>query len=331
MSCAPAPAVLATGLLAACFGAPDAGRGIQGPVDAIAAVDRADVAFGDDLTLTLEVRSDPELQLELDHPASFDGFRMVDQGRIEEEVRDGRVERRWYRLRPERAGSLTLPALTVRHRPAHDGAVGGGDDGPAWGTVSTEPIAVAVSSRLPAAADAALEIRDIKPLQPIDRGSPWALLAAAIAMVMALAALLALAARRRARPAPAPAATPAHEIALAALARLGATELSGDDAVRRFYFALSEIVRTYVEGRFGLNATDLTTEEIVGALDRLELPDGGASSLREFLRDSDHVKFAAHRPARSEVSAILDRARRFVEDTRPEEPRAPGAGVREAA
>jgi hypothetical protein len=39
--------------------------------------------------------------------------------------------------------------------------------------------------------------------------------------------------------------------------------------------------------------------------------------LRRFLGDTDRVKFATHRPERSEVDAILEWAQRFVEETRP--------------
>ena len=102
----------------------------------------------------------------------------------------------------------------------------------------------------------------------------------------------------------------------------------GDAAVRRFYFALSEIVRAYVEGRFGLNATDLTTEEILSSLSRLPLDPGHDRGLRAFLADTDRVKFAAHRPERGEITTLLDWARRFVEETRPVEPE---AAAREAA
>jgi hypothetical protein len=167
------------------------------------------------------------------------------------------------------------------------------------------------------------QIREIKPLQPIHRARPWLWIAGAVTLVLALGAAAAYWWRRRhatkdVEPQAPP--IPAHEVALAALDRLAATEPVGDAAVRRYHFALSEIVRAYIEGRFGLNATDLTSEEILSSLGRLELSDELARGLRAFLLDTDAVKFAAHRPPRAEVSAILDWARRFVEATRPVEP-----------
>ena len=54
--------------------------------------------------------------------------------------------------------------------------------------------------------------------------------------------------------------------------------------MRRFHFEISEVIRAYVENRFFLNATDLTTEEIVAQLGDLRGLDGDSSErLRGFL------------------------------------------------
>jgi hypothetical protein len=325
-------------LLAGCARENQEAGALQGRAVASAAIDREQVAFGDDLTLTLEVRSDPSLEVELPHVGEIEGFRVLDAGTTRADQGGVRVERRWHRLRAERAGAQTLPALTARYRPAPaagaaSGAPADGDAG--WTAVSTAPITLEVRSLLPAA-DQPPEIRDIKPLQPIQRARPWVWIAIAVVVVMALAAAAAWGLRRRrgeAEMAPAAPPVPAHEVALAALARLAESEPAGDAEVRRYYFALSEIVRAYLEGRFGLNATDLTTEEILASFHRLPLEERAGRGLRAFLADSDRVKFAAHRPERSEIAAILDWARRFVEETRPVEPEAAEAeaAAREAA
>lgn len=294
---------------------------LPGRAEMSATVDRAGVAFGDDLTLTLVVESDPSLEVELPHVAELEGFRILDAGTTRDQ-RDGvRVERRWHRLRAERAGTLTLPVLTARYRrPPASGSV----PPPAaeeWTAISTDAIAIEVRSRVEAGQDSP-EIRDIKPLQPIARTRPWLWVAVASAAVLVLAAGMAYWLRRRRREgaaAPPVEAVPAHEVALAALARLAAVEPVGEAAMRRFYFSVSEIVRAYVEGRFGLNATDLTSEEIVAALPGLGIADRLARGLSAFLADTDRVKFAAQRPERDEIAAILQWARRFVEETRPVE------------
>jgi hypothetical protein len=333
-------AVAAIALLAGCAESHEEASRLQSRAEATATVDRKDIAFGDDLTLTLEVRSDPTFEIELPRTSEFDGFRLIDSGSTDSEIDGVLVERRWLRLRAERAGPQTLPALEVRYRPAAAGSKASTtsdatakDAGADWKTVSTAPISFDVRSLLPAG-DQPPQIREIKPLQPIQRARPWLWIAVATALVLVLAAALAYWWRRRRAPEetlPQVPAVPAHEIALAALDRLAASEPIGDAAVRRYYFALSEIIRAYIEGRFGLNATDLTTEEIVASLDRRDVPDlpeAPARGLRAFLSDTDAVKFAAHRPQRAEIGAVLDWARRFVEMTRQIEP---AAGTVEAS
>ncbi len=122
-------------------------------------------------------------------------------------------------------------------------------------------------------------------------------------------------ARRHAKPA-AP-ALPAHEIVLAALDRLGATDFTDRAALRRAYFELSEVVRVYVEARFGLNATDLTSEEIVRRMPAIPaLGPAAGERLRRFLGDTDRVKFAAHLPGEGEIRETLRGAHAFVDATR---------------
>jgi hypothetical protein len=115
-------------------------------------------------------------------------------------------------------------------------------------------------------------------------------------------------------------AIPPHERAFEFLRALRETDFDDPAAVRRFYFSISEAIREYVEGRFGLNATDLTTEEIVSALPTLEDLDGEErGSLRLFLVDTDQVKFADHEPSQPEIEETYERALGFVETTRPME------------
>jgi hypothetical protein len=98
------------------------------------------------------------------------------------------------------------------------------------------------------------------------------------------------------------------------------------EALRNYYFEISVVLRTYVEGRFFLNATDLTTEEILENLGRLDLRHEDGGVLQRFLVDSDLVKFAAHVPSRDEIRRTWDRALRFVEGTKPQEAEAVGTG-----
>ncbi|MBT3222481.1 MAG: hypothetical protein HN348_25695, partial [Proteobacteria bacterium] len=91
-------------------------------------------------------------------------------------------------------------------------------------------------------------------------------------------------------------------------------------AQRVWYFDLSEVLRTYVEGRFGLNATDLTTDEIlVRMVELTTLASDEKQQLKSFLIDTDQVKFAAYHPSPEEIECSYEGALGFVEATVPHE------------
>jgi hypothetical protein len=123
-------------------------------------------------------------------------------------------------------------------------------------------------------------------------------------------------ARRRERGAAAPPAPPASETARRALQALEARGLVQAGEIKEYYAELSGIVRRYLEARFGVHAPEMTTEEFLLATAR-----GGALDTRHrallsgFLRESDLVKFARHRPTMDDARRALEAARRFVDET----------------
>lgn len=283
------------------------------PVETRARVDRAVATTGDLITYTVTVDHDPSYEVEIPEPGSeIAGFRIVDVGREEPREEDGRVVRElWYKLRADLVGSYVLPPITVTYRPQAEEGAGAPAEAQ---TVQTSEIFVEVESVLPAGGEAT-DIRGLKPLRPIERPLPWWPFAAGGGVVV-LAALAFLYWRRRRRPAFVP-PRPAHEIAFEALERLRRTDFADAEAVRLFHFEISEVIRAYVERRFGLNATDLTTEEIVARLDGVRGLEGDERGrLRRFLAATDRVKFAAHEPGEEAIRATYEDALSFVEATR---------------
>lgn len=133
--------------------------------------------------------------------------------------------------------------------------------------------------------------------------------------------------RRRVEPLPPP--TPAHEVALEALTRLEREDLVGEGRFTDHYLQLTEITKAYLEGRFGVEALDRTTEEIRRALvangHRIDPLD--PDEVIRFLQQADLVKFARFPPEDDEARGATGEVRSMVIRTRPRTEVTPGPSV----
>ncbi len=116
---------------------------------------------------------------------------------------------------------------------------------------------------------------------------------------------------------PATPPTPAHEIALFSLDKLMDEELPEKGEFKLFFQRVSDILRTYIENRFGLQAPDQTTEEFLQALrSGAGLDQSHRPLLERFLQRCDLVKFAAHRPSNDDIEETSSSCRSFVLETK---------------
>ncbi|MBT3224406.1 MAG: hypothetical protein HN348_35510, partial [Proteobacteria bacterium] len=211
------------------------------PVEVRAVVDNAVATTGDVITYELEIDRNPSFEVEVPEPgAEIAGFRIIDLGQDSAE-QEGRVhDKWWYKLRADLVGSYVLPSTTIRYRE------GEGD----WQTIETSEIFVEVASVLPVEGEAD-DIREIKPLQPPLPTKWWILfVAGGGAFLLLLILALGVAIWWFRRGGAGPYVAPAHEVAFAALDALRKSDLDDPEALRVWYFDLSEVLRTYVEGRF---------------------------------------------------------------------------------
>ncbi len=156
------------------------------------------------------------------------------------------------------------------------------------------------------------------------RGPAWPrprVLPSVITVVLGLAAVFAAVywwSMRRARKASVP--LPPNVIALRELGELERRDLLRRGEVKRFYEELTDIIRRYLEGGFGVPALELTTEELLRRLGSgMRLPADQASTARALFEDADLVKFAKHRPDLETAENHLRDARAFVRATSPTE------------
>ena len=112
---------------------------------------------------------------------------------------------------------------------------------------------------------------------------------------------------------------PPHEQAFKDLEQLREERLWQEGKHKEYYSALTDILRTYIDGHFGVGAMEMTSDEIVDAMRSVELPQKVAMDLTQILRDADLVKFAKATPEAEENEAAFHAAWDFVEQTRPVE------------
>jgi hypothetical protein len=127
-------------------------------------------------------------------------------------------------------------------------------------------------------------------------------------------------AREKPRPALGPLPRPPHEVALEALAALEASPLLERGQVKEYHIAASDILRTYVEGRFRVEALEMTTREVLEGLAKIGADAPFRVGLRTFLEACDLVKFAKARPDAETSQAALDLGRRIILDSVPTPP-----------
>lgn len=116
------------------------------------------------------------------------------------------------------------------------------------------------------------------------------------------------------RPAP---PVPPHVAAIRALEALHHQKLWQNNRHKQYYSGLTEILRTYIAGRWGIGAMEMTTDEIIEAMRGVELPDKARMDLTVILRDADLVKFAKAEPEAEQNETDYDKAYYFVEETKP--------------
>lgn len=112
---------------------------------------------------------------------------------------------------------------------------------------------------------------------------------------------------------------PPHQAAMKEIERIKSEKVWQKGQSKEYYTELTDALRTYIKDRFGFNALEMTSSEIIDML--LDMNDKGAiADLRLLFQTSDLVKFAKHDPQMNENDANLINAIDFINETKqPEE------------
>ena len=220
------------------------------------------------------------------------------------------VTSRTYELEPFLSGEYVIPPMTVTFHEEGDTTLH---------YLESDTIRVMVASILPED-QAGLEIREITGPAELPSDYRKALIMGAAIMLAAAAIVFILWRRSKRLKEVAARAIPAHEKAFALLERLLAENLVEEKRYAEFTARVSDILRLYIEDRFGLRAPERTTEEFLAeAGDGLAVDVEKKSILERFLVHCDLVKFAALDPSADDVKLTFETCRDFVDATKREE------------
>lgn len=110
---------------------------------------------------------------------------------------------------------------------------------------------------------------------------------------------------------------PAHVIAFRELEELKAEMLWQKGEIKKYYTRLTEILRQYLEHRFGIFSLELTTSETLDALVKTGFKrDESYNILKGVLSGADLVKFAKYKPLQDDNELHFENSYKFVQMTK---------------
>lgn len=108
---------------------------------------------------------------------------------------------------------------------------------------------------------------------------------------------------------------PAHITAIRSLEQLIAKKLPEAGLHKEFYTELTDILRTYMNGRYGIWAMEMTTPQIMDAIKEVN-DDKQVKKLGELFSLADIVKFAKWRPSVDVCNESYNTAYYYIEETK---------------
>lgn len=113
---------------------------------------------------------------------------------------------------------------------------------------------------------------------------------------------------------------PAHIIAFRELEKLKEDQVWQKGELKHYYTRLTEILRQYLENRYGVCSLEMTTSETLEALVKTGFrKDESYTLIKTILNGSDLVKFAKYKPDPVENEEHFDNSWKFVENTKVKE------------
>ena len=282
----------------------------EAPISIGSQVDKSRITIGDVITYTVTITHDQNVDIFLPgQAANLGGFEIRDYEEHKPKKIDNQIVLQAdYQISTFMTGEFDIPPLPVGYQLPGDST---------QQVLESEPIHIVVESVKPSEEG---DINDIKPPESIPLSwwyyGRWVALGLGV-ILMALAAYWIYRRKKAGEPilgSKMP-PRPPHEIALDALDGLAQSDLLEQGEIKAYYTELSDIMRHYCEGRYFIQAMEMTTDDILQDLTRAGIEDDNRAEFESLFIQSDMVKFAKAKPERPISEDLLMQARSLVEKT----------------
>jgi len=119
---------------------------------------------------------------------------------------------------------------------------------------------------------------------------------------------------------------PPHEQAIKELDEIKQQKLWQQGRSKEYYTLITDTLRRYIVDRFGINAMEMTSGEILDIIRKQQEATSVYESLKQIMQLADFVKFAKMNPLPDENDLSLMNAYLFINQTKVEEIPVPGEG-----
>jgi len=109
---------------------------------------------------------------------------------------------------------------------------------------------------------------------------------------------------------------PPHVIALSELDKIKNEKLWQQGREKEFHTQVTDVLRNYIEGRFGINAMEMTSDEILSYLSENKEAEAVFNNLKQILKSADLVKFAKMKYLPNENEQSITNSYSFINETK---------------
>ena len=113
---------------------------------------------------------------------------------------------------------------------------------------------------------------------------------------------------------------PAHVRAMKSLDKIKEEKIWQQERYKDFYTQLTDVLRRYINERYGINSLEMTSDEILSIIRIKAEEDSVYNNLKQVLSVADLVKFAKYKPFIDENDLSMMNAYFFVNQTKEDDP-----------